>query len=130
MSRSLFIRFFDESGPAPLEELGGKCASLVALTNAGMPVPPGFAVTTAAYTAFIELSGIADDIHAWLSALDPDDVAHVDEVSARIREEIEGKPVPQEIHDELIASGHEPQPVSGRQELLERLVARHIDTAR
>lgn len=101
MSRSLFIRFFDESGPAPLEELGGKCASLVALTNAGMPVPPGFAVTTAAYTAFIELSGIADDIHAWLSALDPDDVAHVDEVSARIREEIEGKPVPQEIHDEF-----------------------------
>ena len=45
MSRSLFIRFFDESGPAPLEELGGKCASLVALTNAGMPVPPGFAAT-------------------------------------------------------------------------------------
>jgi xylose isomerase len=36
----------------------------------------------------------------------------------------------QEIHDDLVASGHEPRPVSGRQELLERLVARHIDTAR
>jgi xylose isomerase len=36
----------------------------------------------------------------------------------------------QQIHDDLIASGREPEPVSGRQELLERIVARHIDTAR
>jgi xylose isomerase len=36
----------------------------------------------------------------------------------------------QQMHDDLVASGHEPQPVSGRQELLERLVARHIDTVR
>ncbi|MEY2960041.1 MAG: hypothetical protein RLZZ01_2609 [Actinomycetota bacterium] len=36
----------------------------------------------------------------------------------------------QRMHDDLIASGHEPEPVSGRQELLERLVARHIDTVR
>ena len=34
------------------------------------------------------------------------------------------------IHDDLIASGHEPTPVTGRQELLDRLVARHIDTVR
>ena len=41
-----------------------------------------------------------------------------------------GRMTLQQLHDELIASGHEPQPVSGRQELLERIVARHIDTAR
>ncbi len=34
----------------------------------------------------------------------------------------------QQIHDDLLTTGREPQPVSGRQELLERLVARHIDT--
>ena len=45
-SARLFIRFFEETGPAPIELLGGKCASLVALTTAGMPVPPGFAITT------------------------------------------------------------------------------------
>jgi pyruvate,water dikinase len=101
MTESLFIRFFDEPGPAPLETLGGKCASLVALTNAGMPVPPGFAVTTDAYTAFIESSGVADDIHALVAGIDPDDVAAVDAVSARIREEIEKRPVPPEIHDEF-----------------------------
>lgn len=99
MSESPFIRFFDESGPATGDQLGGKCASLVALTAAGMPVPPGFAVTTAAYTSFVELSGIADGIHAQLSGLDPDDVAQVDEISARIRAEIESRPVPEVIHE-------------------------------
>jgi xylose isomerase len=43
---------------------------------------------------------------------------------------LNGKVSLQQIHDDLIASGHEPEPVSGRQELLERLVARHIDTVR
>lgn len=43
---------------------------------------------------------------------------------------LHGKVTLQQIHDDLVASGREPQPVSGRQELLDRLVARHIDTAR
>lgn len=101
MTEFLFTRFFDEPGPAPIELLGGKCASLVTLTDAGMPVPPGFAVTTDAYTAFIETSGIADDIHRLLRTIDPDDVAHVDEVSSRIREEIERLPVPPEVGEEF-----------------------------
>ncbi|MBN9177579.1 MAG: PEP/pyruvate-binding domain-containing protein [Microbacterium sp.] len=118
---SLFIRFFDEAGPAAIEDLGGKCASLVNLTDAGMPVPPGFAVTTAAYTAFVELSGISDEIHALLSGLDADDVTQVDEVSARIRDLMVSRPVPDEIHAEfdeayaaLQARFSEPQPVAVR----------------
>jgi xylose isomerase len=42
---------------------------------------------------------------------------------------LDGKVSLQQIHDDLVASGHEPEPTSGRQELLERIVARHIDTA-
>ena len=37
---------------------------------------------------------------------------------------LNGKVSLQQIHDDLVESGHEPQPVSGRQERLERLVAR------
>ncbi|MBK5331525.1 MAG: xylose isomerase, partial [Ilumatobacteraceae bacterium] len=36
----------------------------------------------------------------------------------------------QQIHDELVAANVEPAHISGRQEELERLVARHIDLAR
>ncbi|WP_417562964.1 PEP/pyruvate-binding domain-containing protein [Microbacterium sp.] len=104
MTSFLFIRFFDEPGDAPLELLGGKCASLVNLTGAGMPVPPGFAVTTDAYTAFVESTGLADEIHRELAGVDPDDVAGVDAASQRIRDEICSRPVPQAVSAEFDAA--------------------------
>jgi len=43
---------------------------------------------------------------------------------------LDGTVTLQQIHDDMLASGHEPTPTSGRQEQLERLVARQIDTVR
>jgi pyruvate,water dikinase len=40
---------FHELRAGHTETVGGKCANLGELTHAGFPVPPGFAVTTAAY---------------------------------------------------------------------------------
>jgi pyruvate,water dikinase len=104
VGENLFIRFFDEPGVAPLERLGGKCASLVSLTAAGMPVPPGFALTTDAYTAFVEITGLADDIHGVLGGIDPEDVASVDDASQRIRAEILAREVPGPIRAEFDAA--------------------------
>jgi pyruvate,water dikinase len=85
---SALIGFFDD-GVAPEHALlGGKCASLVALTAAGMAVPPGFTVTTAAYELFLAESGIAPVIADGLADLDADDVNAVDTVSAGIRSAI------------------------------------------
>jgi pyruvate,orthophosphate dikinase len=39
------------------ETLGGKGAGLAEMTNAGLPVPPGFTVTTAACNLFVERKG-------------------------------------------------------------------------
>lgn len=121
MSDYLFIRFFDEQGPTTVETLGGKCASLVNLTGAGLPVPPGFAVTTAAYTSFVELTGIADDIDRLLAGLDADDVSVIDAVSAQIRDEFMKREVPTAIsaeldraYDALQARFTEEQPVAVR----------------
>jgi pyruvate,water dikinase len=116
-----YVRFFDGGDEPRHELLGGKCASLVALTAAGMPVPPGFAVTTAAYDAFIEEAGISADIHRLLEGLDADDVTAVDRVSAQIREEISSRPVPDaaqqavvEAYNALQARFAEPVPVAVR----------------
>lgn len=121
MSDYLFIRFFDETGPATIDQLGGKCASLVNLTGAGLPVPPGFAVTTAAYTSFVELTGIADEIDALLAGLDPEDVSVVDDVSAKIRAAFMNRAVPDPIaaeidraFEELQSRFSEEQPVAVR----------------
>jgi rifampicin phosphotransferase len=38
---------------AQLSEVGGKGASLARMAAAGLPVPPGFHITTAAYRRFV-----------------------------------------------------------------------------
>ena len=91
-------RFHDDVEPR-LDSLGGKGASLVTMTAAGMPVPPGFVVTTAAFDAFLNESGIAAQIHSALQGLNTDDTAEVDRVSAKIREQLTSAPVPQGVRD-------------------------------
>ncbi|MEX5272794.1 PEP/pyruvate-binding domain-containing protein [Kocuria sp. CPCC 205235] len=121
MENTQYIEFFDGGGDPKLERLGGKCASLVSMTAAGMPVPPGFAVTTDLFDAFIEAAGIKQDIRRLLSGIDVEDVDHVEEVAQQIREEICSRPVPEDLRQqtinayEALQSGFErPAPVAVR----------------
>src|SRR3954470_21907812 len=43
------LSFFDDIRPADLPLVGGKGLSLGLLASAGLPVPPGFCLTTAAH---------------------------------------------------------------------------------
>lgn len=97
MPTDTYIQFFDGGDEPTLENLGGKGASLVTMTEAGMPVPPGFVVTTTAYNYFIETSGIGQSITERLAGLDPDDPVAVEATSAAIREDICSRPVPEEL---------------------------------
>ena len=63
MQSNEYIQFFDGGIEPKLENLGGKGASLVTMTSAGMPVPPGFVVTTAQFDAFMDEAGITGEIH-------------------------------------------------------------------
>nr|WP_277349801.1 PEP/pyruvate-binding domain-containing protein [Planosporangium thailandense] len=84
--------------------MGGKCASLVTMTAAGMPVPPGFAVTTAHYDEVVHRSGMAAAIQAELAGLDYHDVAAVDAASARIREQIASREIPADLRAQVLAA--------------------------
>ncbi len=64
-----------------LEQVGGKGASLVRMAAAGLPVPPGFHITTAAYRHFVEENRLQEQIVATVSADDP---AQLEEVSRQI----------------------------------------------
>ena len=44
----IFIKHFDQLGRGDIDQAGGKGANLGELTRAGLPVPPGFVVVTAA----------------------------------------------------------------------------------
>ena len=58
-------------GRATLPVVGGKGASLAHLAAAGLPVPPGFHVTTAAYAAFVAGAGLQSAILGALAGGDP-----------------------------------------------------------
>jgi rifampicin phosphotransferase len=69
---------------AGLSQVGGKGASLARLAAAGLPVPPGFHITTAAYRRFAAEHGLQEQILAAVSAATPDQPATLEEASSRI----------------------------------------------
>ena len=86
---------------ASLEKVGGKGMSLARLINAGLPVPDGFHVTTAAYRQFVLANGLQEKI---LAALLPVDLARpetADHASVLICGFFEQAQTPMEIADAI-----------------------------
>jgi pyruvate,water dikinase len=69
------IKWFKELSKSDVGIAGGKGANLGEMTQAGLPVPPGFAITTPAYRRFTEQTGVLDQIQALVQDLDVDDNA-------------------------------------------------------
>ena len=86
--------------------VGGKNASLGEMINAGMPVPPGFAVTAYAYEKFIKQTGIAKKIYQIIkeTVTDPNDPKQYDAASKKIRGLIEKTPMPLKIAKSIEAA--------------------------
>jgi phosphoenolpyruvate synthase/pyruvate phosphate dikinase len=61
-----------DDASATLERVGGKGSSLARLAAAGLPVPPGFHITTAAYRHFVVRHGLQEQILAAVSTTSPD----------------------------------------------------------
>ncbi|TQM45058.1 PEP/pyruvate-binding domain-containing protein [Pseudonocardia cypriaca] len=90
-AQSTYVLALDAAG-ADLATVGGKGASLATLMRAGLPVPPGFHLTTAAYRRFVAHHGLQDRIVAAAGAADADAIAALfaahevpDELAAPIR---------------------------------------------
>jgi pyruvate, water dikinase len=81
-----FSVFFHEYEAAHHPIVGGKCASLGAMTRAEMPVPTGFAVTTHAFDHSINAVSAAVEGH--LVGLDVNDMGQLTHVAALCRDTI------------------------------------------
>jgi pyruvate,water dikinase len=53
-----YVEFFEELKKEDVDIAGGKGANLGELTQAGIPVPPGFVITSATYQKFMDETGI------------------------------------------------------------------------
>ena len=89
----------EDLGQGDSSLFGKKCANLGELTRAGFQVPPGFALSVAAYDQFMKETGALDEIRRHFSAFDadpnnPKDMPKFSEFSRIVREIVESAAMP------------------------------------
>ncbi|MCM2357872.1 MAG: phenylphosphate synthase subunit beta [Geobacteraceae bacterium] len=99
------VCWFEECLKDSVPLVGGKCSSLGELINAGVRVPPGFALTTEGYRRFMADAGIDREIQSMVTGIDAQDLDALEKVSMAIREMIEAQPFSTEIED-LVAENY------------------------
>jgi pyruvate,water dikinase len=101
----VFVKWFEELGMEDVPLVGGKNASLGEmiknLSEKGVNVPSGFAVTAYAYRYTIERAGADVKIKEILSDLDTHDVHNLAERGQKIRELIRNTPLPPELEEDI-----------------------------
>lgn len=97
-----FIQWFSEIHKDSVPIAGGKGANLGEMYNLGIPVPPGFVVTTEAYHYFIDKSRIGERIQQLLEEIDLEDTDQLTETTKQIREMIISSEMPKDLQDEII----------------------------
>src|SRR2546425_870158 len=101
-----------------ISSVGGKAANLGELTRAGLPVPPGFCVTTAAYT-LVAVGVALESILAELATTEVGDVKRLAALAAEARASLLAASMPDSVAQAIIeayrAFGNgEPIPVAVR----------------
>ncbi len=99
--RKELVMLFESLRKTDTPSVGGKNANLGEMINAGIPVPPGFAVTAYSYKKFIEETGIAAKIYDIIreTVTNPSDPAQYEIASKKIRELVESTPMPKDVAD-------------------------------
>jgi pyruvate,water dikinase len=82
---------------ATLERVGGKAASLSRLSASGLPVPPGFHITTSAYRRFVSENQIAAAIVSAAQHVTADQPDSLEASSAEIQSRFATGKMPEEI---------------------------------
>ena len=88
------VVWFTEVTKNDIPIVGGKGANLGEMTNAGIPVPPGFIVTAAAYFDFIQKNALEDKIRALLEPLDVRDSRKLQQAAEKVQALVKDAPMP------------------------------------
>ncbi len=107
MNSPIYVKFFDEFGIEDVPSVGGKNASLgemyQKLSDQGVRVPNGYAITADAYRYILEQTGAVKLLHDVLDDLDPSDVADLARRAKRAREIVYGAGLPEDLAAEITA---------------------------
>ena len=104
------VAWFKDVGIADRPTVGGKGGSLGELTQAGIAVPPGFVVTTAAFELFLAALEAREPVRDMVSVLDPDDLGAATKLSEDLRRRVIEEPMPAEVEQAIRAAHTELSP--------------------
>ncbi len=104
-SEPAVVRFADAAA-RDARVTGGKGANLAMLTGHGLPVPPGFVVTVAAYEAFAASVGLAEKVQALLARLDAN-AEHIEQLTEELRGFITASEMPATVAQDILIAYHE-----------------------
>jgi len=97
-----FVREFKGLSKNDVAIAGGKGASLGEMSNAGISVPGGFVVLSAAFEDFIQETQLNVEIDAALDTVKHEEVHTVEEASEKIQALILGAEMPEKIKEKTI----------------------------
>ncbi len=102
-----YVRRFTELGLADATLAGGKGANLGELTQAGLPVPPGFVVTVDAYLDAVDAAGVRAELRRQTAGLDDQEPADVAERARLGRALLDAVPLPSAVVEAVLAAYRE-----------------------
>ncbi len=97
------VLWLEGIGSEDIGLVGGKGASLGEMTAAGLPVPPGFVVTAGTYRAFIEGTGIDEELFEAVD-VDSDDSEALAAAEAKAKELILETEMPEDVREDILAA--------------------------
>ena len=98
----------DEVGRNHRASVGGKTANLAVLFQAGIPVPRGFCVTTAAFDLFLASCSRRTELFNLLAKCSGSDTGRITELSREIRFCLAEVCVPEVVKDAVLCAWREP----------------------
>lgn len=96
------IAWFGDLDKGDVGLAGGKGANLGELVRAGLPIPPGFVITSGMYNKFLRESGIQGKIMDVLKRTNADNSSKLQRSSREIRELIRNTEMPAEIKEHIL----------------------------
>lgn len=107
------VVWFDGYWKGLKPEVGGKGASLGEMTGAGLPVPPGFVLTSSAFRQSRDSAGLDAHLERILVDFDPDNTTAVSVSCAQIRDIIASMPMDEAVQARIAQAYEELCRLSG-----------------
>lgn len=99
----MFIQFFSKIGKKDAAIAGGKGASLGEMTQAKIPVPPGFVILAGAFDRFLIETDLEQELEAQLKKVNYKDINSVDGASNIIRALILRAKMPTDLEKDIVS---------------------------